>query len=161
MKLMTLVTSLSLFLSFSQGWTQTRSDAGDSADLMCRLKAKEVAAEAYRGCLSEARTQQVDQLKKEYQDRLRQMKEEYERELKKVGGASTTKKSSSPSIATKKSNNKQASPSVATNRIPRAKATTPNPSMEEMNVELKSAPSMGFDESVMDLPEPISVESSL
>lgn len=122
-------------------------------ELVCRVKAKEVAAEAYRGCVTEARTNQIDQLKKDYQEKLRTMKDEYERELKRLssGAAALSTGSATPKKSSKK---------LATKAKSKSKATAQKGPVEEMSVELRPAkPARELqDEFQMDVPEPTPVE---
>ncbi len=62
-----------------------------SLELTCRAKAKEIATHTYSGCVTEARNTQVDQIRKDYQKQLTDLKAKYDRELKKVSGKGFTK----------------------------------------------------------------------
>jgi hypothetical protein len=73
-----------------------------SAELTCRAKAKEAAAQTYSGCVTEARNTQIDQIRKDYQKQLSDLKAKYDRELKKVGGKTVTS-APAPSAAAAKS----------------------------------------------------------
>ncbi len=53
----------------------------------CRSKAKEAAAEIYRGCVSDQKNAQIEQIKKEYQAKLQALKAHYDSELKKLSSA--------------------------------------------------------------------------
>lgn len=120
-------------------------------ELVCRTEAKEVAAKAYRGCISEARTTQIEQLKKEYQERLKAMKEDYEKEIKKLAGSKAAKKSLAKKTA------KAAGVTIQT-ISPSERAV--GQEIDEVQVQLKpsvNAPTL--DESTMDLPEPLPTES--
>lgn len=57
-----------------------------SYELSCKAQAKEVAVQTYQSCVTEARQQQVDTIRKEYQEKLNQLKEHYNQELKKASG---------------------------------------------------------------------------
>lgn len=61
---------------------------------MCRAKAKELAASAYSSCVTEARNQQVEQIRANYQKELAAVKAKYDRELKKMSGKKQTAKDS-------------------------------------------------------------------
>jgi len=63
--------------------------AQSSFELTCRSKAKEIAAQTYSGCVTDARNTQIEQIRKDYQKQLTDLKAKYDRELKKVGGKST------------------------------------------------------------------------
>jgi len=57
-----------------------------SMELSCRAKAKEIAAQTYSSCVTDARNTQIDQIRKDYQKQLTELKAKYDRELKKIGG---------------------------------------------------------------------------
>jgi len=78
MNLMTTTLSLTFFTVLAQAQT--------SSELTCRSKAKEIAAQTYSSCVTEARNGQIDQIRKEYQKQLADLKAKYDKELKKVGG---------------------------------------------------------------------------
>lgn len=69
-----------------------------SAELQCRSKAKEIAAETYRGCITEQKTAQIEEIKKQYQERIRQLKAEYEAELKAAAGNNSKKVSKTQNL---------------------------------------------------------------
>jgi hypothetical protein len=60
-----------------------------SYELQCKSQAKEVALQTYQTCVTENRQQQIDSLRKEYQAKLNELKEHYNRELKKAAGKET------------------------------------------------------------------------
>ncbi|MEN0060337.1 MAG: hypothetical protein AAGB31_15970 [Bdellovibrio sp.] len=84
--------------------------AQNSAEVMCRAQAKEAALQAYSGCITQARNQHVEEVRKNYQKELAALKSKYDRELKSMGvptpssTASSPKKSSAKVKATAKSN---------------------------------------------------------
>jgi hypothetical protein len=126
-------------------------------EVMCRQKAKELAAESYRGCITENRKVQIEQLKNDYQQRLRSLKDEYDGEIKKMSGAST---STAPvSTATVAPTTAPVAPVKKSRRASRSSPRTlptKTTSVEEMTVRLRSST---HDDSTMDIPEPIPVES--
>jgi hypothetical protein len=155
-------------------------------ELACRMKAKEIAAETYRGCVTENRKAQIDQVKSEYQAKLKALKDEYDQELKKAAGRSSTNNSDdSASIApsseqnqsnivsptsrrdnarTKASNRVVAKSSLPSKRRALRDGSTSSGSSagsanQDMSVRLRTMPSQLADESSMDIPEPIPVES--
>lgn len=79
-----------LFLSFSS--IAFSAKAQTSTEIMCRNQAKELAAESYKNCVTEQRQTQVDQIRKEYQQKLSDLKSHYDGELKKVSGGQGPKK---------------------------------------------------------------------
>lgn len=126
-------------------------------ELICRSKAKEIAAETYRGCVVDARTTQIDQLRKDYQDRLRSMKQDYERQLKQLGSGKSAKASETSNALPKKSANKVAT--VTTGKMSPKKVMKASDAVEEMNVELKPTARVNSDDSSLDIPEPTPVEN--
>ncbi len=66
--------------------------ASNSVDLMCRNKAKEIAAETYKSCITESKQAQVSSLRDEYKAELTDVKNRYDEKLKKIseGQSETT-----------------------------------------------------------------------
>lgn len=69
--------------------------AQSSYELMCRNKAKEIAAETYKNCVTEQRQSQIEQIRKDYKEKMADLKNHYDRELKKI---SSGKQSSATQI---------------------------------------------------------------
>lgn len=67
-----------------------------SYELTCRAKAKELAAQSYSSCVTEARNTQVEQIRTNYQKELSALKSKYDHELKKMGGGSGSSKKANP-----------------------------------------------------------------
>jgi hypothetical protein len=135
-------------------------------EMSCRIKAKEIAADTYRGCVTENRKAQIDQIRSDYQTKLKSLKDEYDQELKKVSGASNSSESSElkdQPNTTRRS--PRSSPSrVAAKGLPgKRKATRPTApsSNDDMTVQLRShtRSNQPIDDSSMDIPEPIPVEN--
>lgn len=78
-----------------------------SAELTCRAQAKEVALQAYSNCMTTARNQQVDDIRKNYKKELQAVKAKYEGELKKLSQAGKAQtppaKSTTPEVITETS----------------------------------------------------------
>ena len=104
--------------------------ASGSVEFMCKAKAKEIAAETYKGCVTENKQVQVERIRKEYQTKLAELKNQYNSELKelapkKSGKASVgtddnssempAKKMKSPRLKTEKIDFSSASPATAQN----------------------------------------------
>jgi hypothetical protein len=113
-----------------------------SYELTCRAKAKEIAAETYKNCVTENKSAQLEQIKKEYQQKLKALKDDYEKELQRLNGKNSVSKAAAknPKLFAKKATKKS----------------------DDMTIELKpshvvAAPTS--DDSTMDLPEPIPVEN--
>lgn len=66
-----------------------------SVEFMCKTKAKEIAAETYRGCVVENKQAQVEHIRKEYQTKLAELKNQYNSELKQISGKKANKSSAS------------------------------------------------------------------
>ena len=105
-----------------------------SQEISCRAKAKEVAAETYRGCVSEYKNAEVERLRKNYQKKLKALKDNYEREIDTLTGEATK-----PASKSKKTLSAKRSEAVE------VKESNPAPALS--------------DESTMDLPEPVPVEN--
>lgn len=67
-----------------------------SFEVMCRSKAKEIAAETYKGCMTEYRQTQLEQIRKEYKEELSQLKNQYDKKLKKLSGKSAAPVATAP-----------------------------------------------------------------
>src|SRR5688500_10763984 len=65
-----------------------------SYELQCKAQAKEVALQTYQSCITENRAAQIDTLRKEYQLKLNELKEHYNKELKKAAGKEANKETS-------------------------------------------------------------------
>jgi predicted Zn-dependent protease len=113
-----------LFMSSTSVFAQTQSP---SFELSCRAKAKEIAAETYKSCVTQGRQAEVDKVRQEYQEKIKALKAQYERDLKQAAGTK--------SVTTTSAN------------------TTPTPSKAK---EVK----VTNDDSTMDIPEPMTLESS-
>ena len=110
-----------------------------SYELSCRAKAKEVAAESYRGCVTDYKTAEIDHLRKDYQNKLKALKGDYEKEIEKLGGKTKSKSTTVASTSKK--------PARPTDDDGAVEVHAANP-----------APATS-DDSRMDLPEPIPVDS--
>mgnify|MGYP000874321108 CR=1 FL=1 len=74
----------SILLALSLSAFVLSAHAESSFELLCRNQAKEIAAETYKNCVTEQRQGQVEQIRKEYQQKLADLKSHYDGELKKV-----------------------------------------------------------------------------
>lgn len=68
-------------------------------ELTCRAQAKEIAANAYRSCITDSRSAQIDQLKKDYQEEIKALKAKYEAEIKALASANATEKAAAAESA--------------------------------------------------------------
>ena len=85
-----------LVLSYLGSLALARAEVAASFDLTCRSQAKEMAVQTYQSCVTSARKQRVDEIRKEYQTKLSELKSHYDGELKKLapGNAKGNKTSS-------------------------------------------------------------------
>ncbi len=60
--------------------------AEGSYELSCRNKAKEIAAETYKTCVTEQRQSQLQQIRSDYKEKLAELKNHYDKELTKLSG---------------------------------------------------------------------------
>ncbi len=104
-------------------------------ELTCRSKAKELAAKIYKTCMTDMRSAHIENLKKNYQSKLNKLKEDYERDIEKLGGKSTKNKKNLTASGKK---SKQQTVTV--------------------DSDVESSSNI-VDESIMDIPEPIPVET--
>lgn len=95
---MTLTHVYSVMVFLTLGTLAFTSFAQSSAEVTCRNRAKEIAAETYQSCVTQAKQGQIEQIRKEYQQRLNDLKSHYDKELKKVSGK--TKKSDTAATTT-------------------------------------------------------------
>ena len=102
----------------------------EDVDVMCKAKAKSTAIDVYKTCVTENRSAQIEQIRKNYSEKLKNLKDDYEQDIKRLGGKSNRDK---------------------TSNVRNSKRVTKNRS-ESIEVEKQS------DDSVMDIPEPIPVE---
>jgi hypothetical protein len=84
---------IALLVLFAISVKVIKSFASDNIDVMCRTKAKEVATQTYRTCVTENKTVQLDKLKKDFQSRMKNLKDEYEKEVQRIGGKVAKNKS--------------------------------------------------------------------
>ena len=64
--------------------SQATAAGTNSIEFMCKTKAKEIAAETYKGCVTENKQAQVERIRKEYQTKLAELKNQYNSELKQL-----------------------------------------------------------------------------
>lgn len=98
-----------LIIAISAFFLTTTLQAQTSFELTCRNQAKELAAETYKNCVTEHRQSQVEQIRKEYQQKLSDLKSHYDGELKKVSSGKATKSVSKEITENKSSVMKRAS----------------------------------------------------
>lgn len=63
-----------------------------SAELTCRAQAKDLAMQTYSSCMTQARNNQVEEIRKNYQKELTALKTKYDSKLKTLSGGKADKK---------------------------------------------------------------------
>lgn len=151
-------------------------------EMACRMKAKEAAAETYKGCVTENRKAQIDQVRTEYQAKLKALKDEYDQELKRAAGRSSEGANQAPQAPTSsevQSNSHREvtkAPTKSAGRLATGRTALPSKrralressaatesqamNNQDMSVRLRTMPSQLSDDSSMDIPEPIPVEGA-
>lgn len=68
--------------------TSALTTAGPSpaVEALCRIQAKEAANLAFRSCINDNRSAEIEKIRQDYQEKLSQIKKDYEAELGKVSG---------------------------------------------------------------------------
>ena len=102
----TIVSFFSTILFTTNGFAQS------AVELTCRAQAKELALQTYSSCVTEARNNRVEEIRKNYQKELSELKSKYDKELKKMGGSSssTTTKGVAKALPTKAPRDTEATP---------------------------------------------------
>ena len=135
-------TGLIYILSFTAVYAATAGmqTSGAEIETSCRVKAKEIAADTYRSCVTENKTAQIEKIKADYQEKIKALKADYEAKIQILGGKVPAKKDSKVMQASNKSESK-----------------AENKSVNEKNEKLQKTDGSKSDESTMDIPEPIPV----
>ncbi|MCK6597318.1 MAG: hypothetical protein L6Q37_03065 [Bdellovibrionaceae bacterium] len=144
-------------LFFELSPTQAQDIAFDAE---CRVQAKEAALNTYQSCVKETRTNKIDEIRKEYQEKLTELKSHYEGELKKLAPTKNNDAKQSDSLSTpedatitqpviqlKKKTKKVSKKSATTSQLPSKKTisqTLPvqNNSVQETTISPESSPSI-------------------
>lgn len=79
-------TSLILFTIFFICGLTHLAQAQNSGELSCRMKAKEIAAENYKNCMTDHRQSQLEIIRKDYKEKLSELKSHYDDKLKRLSG---------------------------------------------------------------------------
>lgn len=115
-----------------------------SYELSCRSKAKELAADTYKGCMTEQRQVQIEQIRKDYKEKLSHLKNHYDKELKKLSGGN------SPRASVAASND-----SVQTSEITLRKNDSGKARQRSSGARLPSKKNVVASPQVIDLSQPI------
>jgi len=78
--------------------SQIAAAQNSSIELSCRSKAKEVANETYKTCVTESKQAQLEKIRTDYQTKLKELKDYYDAELRKVSGKPLVNKASSVDV---------------------------------------------------------------
>ena len=98
----------------------------ESIDSECRIQAKETAITTYQSCVKESRTQKIEEIRKEYQSKLQELKSYYDGEMKKMSTTQKTgldEKQSEPTILVKKKGKGSAKTNAGSNGLPTKKTS--------------------------------------
>ncbi|OFZ29669.1 MAG: hypothetical protein A2622_10615 [Bdellovibrionales bacterium RIFCSPHIGHO2_01_FULL_40_29] len=97
------------------------SSAQQSLELSCRVKAKEIAAETYKGCITEGRQTQIEQIRKDYKEKLSDLKNHYDKQLKELAPSVNTKSKANAEV--KKAETKTKTRVSGARSLPQKKTT--------------------------------------
>jgi hypothetical protein len=156
----TLFVSLKIYAA-----TSTNMETPDY-EVVCRAQAKEIATQTYRTCINDNKTAEIEKIKREFQDKLKTLKSEYENEINRLGGKVKPANSVSNNETTKstipqkraKRQNKSDLKSDTRPELKSEKASEKIYDSPELSVQLKTVvPASSADESSMDLPDPVPV----
>lgn len=88
-------------LSISQS---SMAATGTSFELMCRNKAKEIAAETYNNCVTENKQSQIKEVRSEYEAELAALKKRMDAKLKKISKGEIAKPTTTAAAASSDDN---------------------------------------------------------
>ncbi|MBC7742216.1 MAG: hypothetical protein H7061_08465 [Bdellovibrionaceae bacterium] len=98
MKTVQQLSSLVMFTMLIICGFTSEARAENSGEMSCRMKAKEIAAETYKNCMTDQRQTQLEQIRKDYKEKLSELKSHYDEKLKKLSGVSG-KAQSAPAVS--------------------------------------------------------------
>lgn len=126
----------------------------DTIDAECRIQAKETAVTAYQSCVKESRTQKIEEIRKEYQGKLHELKSYYDNEMKKM---SSTQKGIDKAVEA------QTTPEVTLKKKGKSagRASAKSGGLPAKKIEGKSLPVRSEPEVRMDSPASITTEESI
>lgn len=81
------------------GFAQNQTVLPEFMENQCRTEAKEIALKSYQSCVSVKKTEQIETLRKEYQARLLELKNEYDQKIKDLAPAAAQTSKASPKKA--------------------------------------------------------------
>ena len=120
-------------------------------ELMCKSKAKELAAAAYKDCLSENKQAEIQRIRSEYQAQISDLKSKYNSQLEKLG--STPKTSAKPK--TKPSKAKPETTPIEESEIP----AFPSETVKKMNHQQVKTERIDLSETSIEEVKDMSVDS--
>lgn len=155
------------FISKSKAAVPTVKDS--EFEVSCRAQAKEVATKTYQTCMTENRSAKLEELKKDYQNQIKDLKAKYESEIAKLTGAKAKSNKTAKAKPVKNSKNAklaEKSTEMAIELKPSENKSDALLSAEMMDATVSEDPkvipsSPMSDDSVMDIPEPIPSDSSI
>jgi hypothetical protein len=139
-QIMALLVLFALSIKALQSFAQS-----NNFDVMCRAKAKELANQSYKNCMYENRTTELEKLKKDFQAKMKKLKEDYEKEVARIGGKVSKNKNSKQTAASSTSTSSmkvelKADPSANVNKVEEApEVQISTPTLPEENAEPSSS----------------------
>lgn len=97
-----------------------------SAELTCRAQAKEIALQTYSSCITEARNNKVEEIRKNYQKAVSDAKARAEKELKELKGSNTPKATKNETVTVSQARAPRPVKGVAKTLPSRAPVATPD-----------------------------------
>lgn len=114
----------------------------ESIDSECRIQAKETAITTYQSCVKENRAQKIDEIRKEYQTKLQELKSYYDGEMKKMSLTQKAQlddaKPEEATIVVKKKGKGSKTSAAKSNALPAKKMS--GKSLPVRNMETESIP---------------------
>lgn len=114
---------LFMFVSASFSFSTVGFASMETIDSECRIHAKESAITTYKSCVKDTRSQRIEEIRKEYQSKLLELKSYYETEMKKM--SLSQKSGAEEKISMERSSEitlkKKSKASIRTNSLPTKK----------------------------------------
>lgn len=139
-------------------------------ELMCRNKAKEIAASTYQNCVTEEKTARLNDLKSRYKERMAEVKSEFQQELDDLNGKISRRNRSTPaakkpgkvtvkdvSTRTAEKPVKGVARSLPTKKVNNGPAPKVQIDMEEQQAVIPTE-SVNSENSSEDVPEPVIID---
>lgn len=111
----------------------------DTIDSECRIQAKETAISTYQSCVKDSRSQKIDEIRKEYQGKLNELKTYYDAEMKKMSlGQKSSAVDAQPTTAEITLKKKGKTATTKPNSLPAKKVQGKSLPVRSQDPEIKS-----------------------